>query len=643
MAQSDPAHLAVFGTGEPSERTRLLQAGALSAEFIGGELRNIRYHGHEVLRAIAYLVRDRDWGTYAPQIRALEIDEGEDRFGIRYEAVCLDAAGAQQLRYRVRIEAGASELQVEAQFQADTRFLTCRNGFVVLHPIDTLAGQPATIGHPGGVIEESRFPEVIAPWQPFKDIASIGWAVTGGIAASCLFEGDVFEMEDQRNWSDASYKTYVRPLERPWPYWIEQGDTENQAVRLKLVGRPLAPPAGVDDIVLTLEPDTGRHPAIGISLGRDETPAVLRDLDSLRALGPQVLLCRFDQTGGDGAAVLSGYAAVAARYPARYVLECTVPGAADPASELAGIAAQVRASGLALAGIAVSPAVDRISVPPGSPWPPCPALDEVYAAARDAFPGIPLGGGMFSYFTELNRKRPPFGQLDWVTHATNPIVHAAGDTAVMQTLAAIPHITRSCRAMIGPEKAYWIGPVTIGMRQNPYGSKTMDNPHELRMPMAGSDPRERALFGAAWLLGYAAQAVDAALDVLTLGPLCGPRGLSGTSHPYPMYHVVQALAQLAGQTRLRCRSSQPATLLALGALDPHGAGTLWVANLSPLPQTFRIRDGLPACARTRRVLDADGLRFEDEPVPPGGIALAPYACMEVCWPGSAMPAQADAG
>src|SRR3546814_1455693 len=61
-------------------------------------------------------------------------------------------------------------------------------------------------------------------------------------------------------------------------------------------------------------------------------------------------------------------------------------------------------------------------------------------AARRAFPGIALGGGMFSYFTELNRKRPPVGLLDFVSHATCPIVHAADDRSVIQTLEAIPHI-----------------------------------------------------------------------------------------------------------------------------------------------------------------------------------------------------------
>ncbi|RPH73442.1 MAG: hypothetical protein EHM88_24080, partial [Candidatus Rokuibacteriota bacterium] len=44
---------------------------------------------------------------------------------------------------------------------------------------------------------------------------------------------------------------------------------------------------------------------------------------------------------------------------------------------------------------------------PGSKFPPAPGWAEINAAARKAFPGVPVGGGMFSYFTELNRKRPP--------------------------------------------------------------------------------------------------------------------------------------------------------------------------------------------------------------------------------------------
>ena len=49
-------------------------------------------------------------------------------------------------------------------------------------------------------------------------------------------EGDTFEMEDQRNWTDASYKTYVRPLALPWPYLIAKGETIDQKVTLIVSG-----------------------------------------------------------------------------------------------------------------------------------------------------------------------------------------------------------------------------------------------------------------------------------------------------------------------------------------------------------------------------------------------------------------------
>ena len=49
-------------------------------------------------------------------------------------------------------------------------------------------------------------------------------AKAAGVADKVKFmQGDIFEMEDQRNWTDASYKTYVRPLALPWPYTLPAG------------------------------------------------------------------------------------------------------------------------------------------------------------------------------------------------------------------------------------------------------------------------------------------------------------------------------------------------------------------------------------------------------------------------------------
>ena len=57
-----------------------------------------------------------------------------------------------------------------------------------------------------------------------------------GLRVACRMEGDTFEMEDQRNWMDASYKTYVRPLALPWPYTLAKGEKLSQRVSLPVTG-----------------------------------------------------------------------------------------------------------------------------------------------------------------------------------------------------------------------------------------------------------------------------------------------------------------------------------------------------------------------------------------------------------------------
>ena len=243
----------------------------------------------------------------------------------------------------------------------------------------------------------------------------------------------------------------------------------------------------------------------------------------------------------------------------------------------------------------MSPDVDRKSTPPGSQWPDCPPLQDVYAAARRVFPLLPLGGGSFSYFPELNRKRPPLDGLDFVTHATCPIVHSADDLAVMQTLEALPFITRSTRAFIG-DLPYRIGPSTIGMRHNPYGSRTMDNPKGGRIAMAAFDPRQRGLFAAAWMVGYAANVVDAAPEVLTLAALTGPRGVvaeSGAVHP--AFDAARCLAALAGARRLACTSEHAGAVCGVAARIAGDGTVVRLANLTDRPQSVRLRlPGQPA-------------------------------------------------
>jgi hypothetical protein len=597
------------GTKEKAPKCVVLKAGPLTVDFVAGNLRAIRYEGHEVLRAIAYVVRNADWGTFSPEISDCIIRKGAQLFTVTYRARCVSADSSQVLDYQASISGNAQgNLVFEVLAQPLTPFRTARCGFAVLHPIEGVAGQPAVVEHVDGSQEQTNFPDLIMPAQPFKDIRAIQHKVTPFITARCCMNGDVFEMEDQRNWSDASYKTYVRPLALPWPYVMEPGVVNRQSVELSIKrdqGSTAELSARQGDrgpVIISIGGPGGTFPGIGVSIHPGLIQEALAHPGLLHDLRPQLLLFHFDPGAGHGEGELGGFAdiakSVAEIEKTEAVLELVLPAKGSVHDELAGVAAMVAAAGLRLTGILVSPAVDRQSTLPGSTWPACPSLSEIYEATRKAFPGLAVGGGTLSYFTELNRKRPPVELLDFVSHCTCPIVHAADDLSVMETLEALPHIVRSARAIIGKDKAYWIGPSTIGMRHNPYGANVMENPGNGRVTMTNSDPRQTSLFAAAWMVGFVAGTAEAALQTLTVGSLTGRLGLarahvSEKPQLYPAYYSASGLAELGGNPRCTCHSSQPGRVAAVSGVNREGRQIAWLANLTGKSQEVVVQGDEP--------------------------------------------------
>ncbi|WP_284269637.1 D-apionate lactonase [Mesorhizobium huakuii] len=576
------------GTSAAETEPVRLTAGPLNADFVNGNLRTIRHGGTEVLRAIAYIVRDRDWGTYEPALADLTIDQGADAFTVSYTAGCAGPDGS-RLTFRAAIKGTADGgLVFSVSALPDSDFETNRCGFCILHPIAGLAGSPVTVEHTDGSVVATKLPDLIDPWQPFKDLRAITHKVRPGVTAECRMEGDVFEMEDQRNWSDASYKTYVRPLALPWPYMLPAGETNRQTISLSIAsdGKTPVTTEVSGPVRVTLGEPGPALPDVGVIIYPGDVETALANLATLSVLGPQQLLFHYDPTRGHGLDTLRSFARLAAAYPARTTLECVVACSGDLDAELSDVAGLVRRARLRLDAIAVSPSVDRQSTPPGSAWPPCPPLEDVYAAARRAFPDIRLGGGMFSYFTELNRKRVPAGLLDFVTHCTCPIVHAADDLSVMQSLEALPFITRSARAIFG-DKPYRIGPSTIAMRQNPYGGATKDNPRGERIAMANRDPRHNGLFAAAWTIGYAARVAPAGLEMLTLSGFSGPFGVlaeagepAAEGSPRPIFQAIKGLCELAGLKYVAAKTSDETRVLALAGRSSSGKTVVWLTNLT---------------------------------------------------------------
>jgi hypothetical protein len=655
MGAEISAAIKLCGTEEPDVPGRVLRAGPLSVELENGNLRYIRFAGAEVLRGIAYLVRDENWGTLAASIADLVVREDPDAFTASYRGRCADAK--RRLTYDATIS-GRSDgsLAFEVVAVAETEVLTNRVGFVVLHPLAGVAGRPVRVVHTDGREEADRFPELIKPSQPIFDIRSLAHEIMPGVWATCTMEGDAFEMEDQRNWSDASYKTYVRPLGRPWPYVLEKGSQDRQAVRLSIRGSTGA--EGHAHAEAAIEVVLGRESgqtmsAIGVGVPAEEAVHTLEAIALVRRLGSRFLVCHIDARQPLDAATLAAFGGIAQATGAEFGLEIVIPGTRPPVDELRPVAKAVAGACLMPAVVAVSPASDLISHQPGEEDPNVPPAAAICAAARAAFPGARLGGGVFSYFTELNRKRPPVELIDFVTHTTCPIVHAADDRSVMETLEALPAIIASTRAFCG-SAAYRVGPSAIGCRQNPYGKDVQDNPLGGRVCLARVDPRQRGLFGAAWTLGYVAAFARGGVEAIALGAPTGPLGFiyRRTDYPqpyfdgleggavYPAFHVVAGLARGSGRPMIEARSSRPQTVEVL-AYRADGQRAVWLANLTAETVAVKLaglpEDGVRAAvidteSFTRVTTDPEALDAIARALAGGSLALGPYAVARITAP-----------
>ena len=547
-------------------------------------------------------MRDENWGTCVPTLSDLVVEQRPDSFSVSYRASC-DRAG-QELSYIARIE-GRSDGSLEFTGAATpaTDFLTARTGFVVLHPLKGVAGRPVEVEHTDGVVQTSTFPMLVDPVQPFLNLRSLTHEVMPGLKAVVRMQGDTFEMEDHRNWTDASFKTYVRPLALPWPYTLKAGETVRQSVSVTLSGA--APKAGTTaagkTVRITLGKATNdRMPAVGLGMPAQEIDAAIEALDLLERAAPRLLICQFDPRQKHGRKELDGYRLLCEQTGAQCELEVVVESIDGFRAELANLASLVRDAGLALSAVAICPVGDLKGVLPGSPRPPAPPLADLYRAARAAFPGVRLGGGVFSFFTELNRKRPPAELLDFVHNTTCPIAHAADDRSVMETHDALPYQVSTARSFIG-KTPYRVGPSSIGCRDNPYGKTFAPNPNNERICLANSDPRQRGLFAAAWTLGYVSSLADTGVETVCLGAPTGPLGIIhrpgdakqpyfgalGRSAVYPAYHVVGGLTRAAGATLVATRSSDNARVRGL-AYRAKGATLLWLANMTAQEQSVSV-------------------------------------------------------
>lgn len=247
MSANEALAVRRYGTLVAEPELRHIQAGEWSFAWQAGVVRWLRVGDIEIIRGVAAVLRDPQWGTHALIVDDERIDLSDRHASLR-QAFHLSGKNGEEpiLHGEVRIEATDRQLSVALTLTAVADFETARSGLSVLLPLAGVAGSRVQVIHTDGRQETVLLPSLISPSQPLFDIRQLRLSPVPTWDVRLDFEGGVFEMEDQRNWSDASFKIYNRPLAWPTPYVLEAGETLTQRVTVSLVGHEEADRDGAE-------------------------------------------------------------------------------------------------------------------------------------------------------------------------------------------------------------------------------------------------------------------------------------------------------------------------------------------------------------------------------------------------------------
>src|SRR5207253_4092377 len=160
--------------------------------------------------------------------------------------------------------------------EALSAFPYAKIGICIHQPIDESAGRPyrgrGPDGEVGGILPDLIGPQIHVTdgtdLPLFDPVDHLEIDTPGGGTVAFDFEGDLFEMEDQRNWTDGSFKIYSTPARLGYRFEATAAQRIRQQVTVRIRGiRAVRPrrPAGRSSLSIGRSSGTAL-PAIGLGM-----------------------------------------------------------------------------------------------------------------------------------------------------------------------------------------------------------------------------------------------------------------------------------------------------------------------------------------------------------------------------------------
>ncbi len=471
---------------------------------------------------VYFAIRDHNWLTARFVIYNEIVEETPDSFQIRYNWQ-IDDLGI-QMAGNVEVR-GSSDGRIMFDFygKALNSFQKNRIGLCVLHPIAGVLGQPVEVGSPDDRLTNGHFPTFISPHQPFLAIKRLCWQPALGISFQLDFSGDVFEMEDQRNWTDASFKTYSTPLERPRPVMVLAGEEFRQQVTFSILNRESLAPVAVTEPIVAEESDPIQtRPRIGVGQRAngqpmDSTEAVLLKKLNLSHLRADVFFYLPDwQTRLTNA--------ISDAQQVNIPLELAVFFGENPVDELQDLYQFLLPQSITVRHLLIFNAATLTTSDA--------LLRAVVPMIRADWPDVLIGGGTDDNFATLNRNRFNVDLVDFVTYSINPQVHAFDDLTLLENIAGQAETVLTAKHISGGKPIH-ISPVTLLPRYTTIAGTATER------QATPADPRQTTMFGADWTRQSIDTLAKAGVASITYYESHGPAGLVSGDTTYPLYSVFE--------------------------------------------------------------------------------------------------------
>ena len=483
--------------------------GGFTLDLAREAIRNIRYEGVQIIDLLYTAIRPSDWSTlksdeYAADLRIsgndyeITITESFTSALVATTKVILSAGNTFSVEYELK---GLAEYSVNRWgicFCLDTAdwmgasVLSSGNSYSLLRDISP---QRVVDGVVQGLFPESHEMQFIAADQRCLKVVS---------------NGKVLEAEDQRNWTDNTYKIYSGSLKEPRPFTTSPGSSWKQKVNFE-VGVPKQNSADPTKILVR---EIEALPSIGLQFNSDplltpddlEKALVLLEIDHLRVNAESLTPQKIATTASNG-----------------LILETALLSSNQNEilkAEVVQLSERVPAGSRLLIQREGREVVEAADLPKNESL-------NTYIPGTDA------------YLVDLHREKFEF--TNSVSYSITPTVHSTDTETIFKTLSTQKESIEFAQKYLAPQ--VFVSPITFSTRGNPETGHSRDQ----RINFADRDSAMhiRTIEGAAWTLGSIHAVASAGAFSGSWHELFGEHGIiysqSGAIKFSPVFHAISAL------------------------------------------------------------------------------------------------------